>query len=70
MAITYGLIRLKILDLDSSVSIDTVDLLLDVDGVLLVAHSQMQLENAALNRAPRRIQIHYLQIRKKRLISG
>ena len=47
-----------------------VDLLLDVDDVLLVAQSQMQLEDVTLDRARRRIQIHYLQIRKKRLISG
>ena len=41
-----------------------VDLLLDVDDVLLVAQSQMQLEDATLDRARLRIQIHYLQFRE------
>ena len=41
-----------------------VDLFLDVDDVLLVAQSQMQLEDATLDRARLQIQIHYLQIRK------
>ena len=45
-------------------SVDVVDFFLDIDDVLLVAHSQMQLEEAAFNCAPRQIQIHYLQIRK------
>ena len=64
MTITYRLIRLKTLDLDYSVFVDMVDLFLDVDDVLLIAHSQTQLEDAALDRAHRRIQIDYLQIRK------
>ena len=64
MAIIYGLIRLRTFDLDCSLFVEMVDIFLNVDDVLLVAHSQMQLEDAALDRARLRIQIHYLQIRK------
>ena len=54
----------RTLDLDCSLAVEMIDLFLDVDDVLLVPHSQMQLEDAALDHTHCRIQIHYLQFRE------